>query len=519
MVWRSLVKIYVEHIQKRHVSCIVDHITIKIGSILLIEDIKILAEPRSNRDYLFEMNRLKGDSRKVMGTTAIILAAGKGTRMRSTVPKVLHRLAHLSLLEHVYHTAKSLPKCRVGIVYGHGGDQVMKTLSHLDTEWIEQKEQLGTGHAVKQAMPMVSAEDTVLILYGDVPLTHPSTLGSLVESSRETGFSLLTVNLENPAGYGRIVRNAERGIEKIVEEKDASEEIRKIREVNTGMMAVAGHLLDEWLNRLNNDNAQGEYYLTDIVEMAVADGIDIRSIQPVNEYEVMGVNNRFQLAELERYYQMKHAEDLMAAGVTLRDPTRIDVRGNLEVGQDIVIDINVIFEGDVSLSNNVSIGPNTVIRNSVIADGVEILENCVIEDAVIGRGTKIGPFARIRPETRLGENVHIGNFVEIKKSNVAEGSKINHLSYIGDSDIGKQVNIGAGTITCNYDGANKFRTSIGDNVFIGSDTQLVAPVTIEDGATIAAGTTVTQDAPANQLTISRTKQVSVAGWKRPQKKK
>ncbi len=453
-----------------------------------------------------------------MGTTAIILAAGKGTRMRSALPKVLHKVAHMPLLEHVYHTARTIPDCKVGIIYGHGGELVRNELTHLEADWIEQREQLGTGHAVQQASPVFSDEDTVLILYGDVPLTLPSTLTDLVNSSKKTGFSLLTVDLENPAGYGRIVRNSNQLIDKIVEEKDATDTIKEICEVNTGMMAVSGKLLNKWLGKLNNNNAQGEYYLTDIVEMAVADGVEIMAIQPENEYEVMGVNNRKQLAELERYYQLKHAEELMAAGVTLRDPARVDVRGDLEVGQDIIIDINVVFEGNVSLNNNVKIGPNTVIKNSEIGENVEILANCVIEDAVIGNGTKIGPFARIRPETQLGENVHVGNFVEIKKSIVAEGSKINHLSYIGDTDIGKQVNIGAGTITCNYDGANKFRTVIGDNVFIGSDSQLVAPVEIEDGATIAAGTTVTKNAPAEQLTISRAKQVVITGWKRPTKK-
>ncbi len=453
-----------------------------------------------------------------MGTTAIILAAGKGTRMRSDLPKVLHKVAHMPLVEHVYRTAKTIPDCKVGIIYGHGGELVRDELSHLDSEWVEQREQLGTGHAVQQAMPLVSDDDTVLILYGDVPLTLSSTLNELVESSRKTGFSLLTVILENPSGYGRIVRNSAEAIEKIVEEKDATIAIKEICEVNTGMMAVSGKLLNKWLGQLDNNNAQGEYYLTDIVEMAVDDGVEIMSIQPENEYEVLGVNNRLQLAELERYYQLKHAEDLMTAGVTLRDPARVDVRGDLEVGQDIIVDINVIFEGKVSLSNNVKIGPNTVIKNSEIGEGVEIFANCVIEDAVIGKGTKIGPFARIRPDTHLGENVFIGNFVEIKKSIVAAGSKISHLSYIGDTDIGKQVNIGAGTITCNYDGANKFRTVIGDNVFIGSDTQLVAPVKIADGATIAAGTTVTKDAPAEQLTMSRAKQTTIPGWKRPVKK-
>ncbi|MFK8068892.1 MAG: bifunctional UDP-N-acetylglucosamine diphosphorylase/glucosamine-1-phosphate N-acetyltransferase GlmU [Gammaproteobacteria bacterium] len=453
-----------------------------------------------------------------MGTSAIILAAGKGTRMRSSLPKVLHKVAHMPLLEHVFYAAKTVPDCSVSIIFGHGGDVVKETLSDLKADWIEQREQLGTGHAVQQVVPVISDDDTVLILYGDVPLTLPSTLLDLVDSSQTTGFCLLTVELEDPTGYGRIVRDKTGSVEKIVEEKDADDKIKKISEVNTGMMAVSGVLLKKWLGQLDNNNAQGEYYLTDIVEMAVQDGIEIMSIQPENEYEVLGVNNRLQLAELERFYQLKNAEELMTAGVTLRDPSRIDVRGDLEVGQDILIDINVIFEGKVSLSNNVKIGPNTTIKNAVIGENVEILANSVIEDAVIGKGTKIGPFARIRPGTNLGENVHVGNFVEIKKSEVAEGSKINHLSYIGDSEIGTKVNIGAGTITCNYDGANKFRTVIGNNVFIGSDTQLVAPVEIADGATIAAGTTLTKDAPADQLTLSRAKQVTVSSWKRPIKK-
>lgn len=452
-----------------------------------------------------------------MNTTAIILAAGKGTRMRSSLPKVLHELAHVPLLEHVYRSAISLPDCKVGIVYGHGGKQVKERLKYLDAFWVEQAEQLGTGHALQQAIPFVSDNETVLILYGDVPLTLLKTMQALIESSQQSGFSLLTVNLENPTGYGRIVRNPDGKLLKIVEEKDATDNERLIQEVNTGMMAVSGKLLKKWLGELDNNNTQGEYYLTDIVELAVSDHIEVNSIQAVNEYEVMGVNNKLQLAELERYYQKCKADDLMIRGVTLKDPARFDIRGTIESGQDVIVDVNVIFEGDITIGNNVKIGPNTFIKNCKIEDAVEILSNCVIEDAIIGKGSRIGPFARIRPETRLAENVHIGNFVEIKKSVVDEGSKINHLSYIGDSEIGKNVNIGAGTITCNYDGANKFKTIIGDNVFVGSDTQLVAPVVLEDGATIAAGTTVTKNAPADQLTLSRVKQITISGWKRPTK--
>lgn len=452
-----------------------------------------------------------------MNTTAIILAAGKGTRMRSSMPKVLHELANVPLLEHVYRSAKSLSGCKVGIVYGHGGEQVKRSLDYLDAFWIEQAEQLGTGHAVQQAIPFVSDNENVLILYGDVPLTSLKTLEALFESSQQSGFSLLTVNLENPAGYGRIVRNPGGKLLRIVEEKDASDNERLIQEVNTGIMAVSGKLLKKWLNKLDNNNTQGEYYLTDIVELAVSDHVEVNSIQAVNEYEVMGVNNKRQLAELERYYQKSKTDDLMTRGVTLIDPARVDIRGSIEVGQDVIVDVNVIFEGEITIGSNVKIGPNTLIKNTKIEDGVEILSHCVIEDSIIGKGSRIGPFARIRPETQLVENVHVGNFVEIKKSVVDAGSKINHLSYIGDSEIGKNVNIGAGTITCNYDGANKYKTIIGDNVFVGSDSQLVAPVVVEEGATIAAGTTLTKNAPADQLTLSRVKQITVTGWKRPTK--
>jgi bifunctional UDP-N-acetylglucosamine pyrophosphorylase/glucosamine-1-phosphate N-acetyltransferase len=388
----------------------------------------------------------------------------------------------------------------------------------LEAGWIEQKQQLGTGHAVQQVSDQIADSDTVLILYGDVPLLKLTTVKQLIANVNDASLALLTVNLENPAGYGRIVRDESGRVAKIVEEKDASVAEKLIKEGNTGIMAVQGYQLKKWLNQLNNNNAQGEYYLTDIIEMAVVDGITIVTNQPETVDEVLGVNNRIQLSHLERVYQQEQAYLLMEQGVTLIDPARFDLRGSIEnLGIDIVCDVNVIIEGKNSIGNNVKIGANTHIKDSIIGDNVEILANCVIDNAVIGEGSKVGPYARLRPETVLAEQVHIGNFVEIKKSSVAAYSKINHLSYIGDASVGAQVNIGAGTITCNYDGVNKFRTIIEDGAFIGSDTQLVAPVTIGKNATIGAGSTITRDSPENQLTLSRTTQVSIAGWQRPVK--
>ncbi|PPD50403.1 MAG: UDP-N-acetylglucosamine diphosphorylase/glucosamine-1-phosphate N-acetyltransferase [Methylobacter sp.] len=455
-----------------------------------------------------------------MTITTIILAAGKGTRMRSELPKVLHNIAHKPLLQHVYDLSNQLDDNGIQIVIGHGAGLVKESLaSSFNVNWIEQVQQLGTGHAVQQVCPYIADNDTVLILYGDVPLLKLSTVKQLLLDVSHKALALLTVNLDIPAGYGRIVRDAGHQVIKIVEEKDASVEEKRIQEVNTGIMAVMGGQLKKWLGQLKNDNAQGEYYLTDIIEMAVAEGISIVTSQPQTTEEVMGVNNRAQLAQLERVYQQEQAEYLMAQGVTLRDPSRFDLRGSLDsLGQDIEIDVNVILEGKISIGNNVKIGPNTQIKNAVIGDNVEIFSCCVIEDAVIGQGSRVGPYARLRPETVLAANVHIGNFVEIKKSSIAEASKINHLSYIGDASVGSHVNIGAGTITCNYDGANKFRTIIGDGAFIGSDTQLIAPVTIGNNATIGAGSTITRDTPDNQLTLSRAKQLSVASWQRPVKK-
>lgn len=453
-----------------------------------------------------------------MKISTIILAAGKGTRMRSELPKILHKIANRPLLQHVYDTAKQLDNNTIKIVVGHGAKQVTDALKDLDAEWVEQKQQLGTGHAVQQVSDQIADADNVLILYGDVPLLKLATLKSLISNVNDQSLALLTVNLADPSGYGRIVRNSAGQVTKIVEEKDATPGEKQINEINTGIMAVQGKQIKKWLSRLNNSNAQGEYYLTDVIEMAVADQINIVTSQPETEDEVLGVNNRIQLSHLERVYQQEQANSLMEQGVTLMDPMRFDQRGTIvSLGQDIEIDINVILEGKNSIGSHVKIGANTQIKNSIIGDQVEILANCVIENAVIGQGSRIGPFARLRPESVLADNVHIGNFVEIKKSSVATGSKINHLSYIGDTTVGAQVNIGAGTITCNYDGVNKFRTIIEDGAFIGSNTQLVAPVTIGKNATIGAGSTITKDSPENQLTLSRAKQTTLAGWQRPGK--
>jgi len=439
--------------------------------------------------------------------------------MRSELPKVLHQIANRPLLRHVYDTAKLLENNVIKIVIGHGADQVAAALQDLDVGWVEQKQQLGTGHAVQQVSDQIADADTVLILYGDVPLLKLSTVRLLISNVNDQSLALLTVNLANPSGYGRIIRNASGQVTKIVEEKDASSSEKLINEVNTGIMAVQGKQLKKWLSQLSNSNVQGEYYLTDVIEMAVADQISIVTSQPETEDEVLGVNNRIQLSHLERVYQLEQATSLMEQGVTLKDPMRFDQRGSIEsLGQDIEIDINVILEGKNSIGNNVKIGANTNIKNSIIGDNVEILANCIIEDAVIGQGSRIGPFARLRPNCVLAKDVHIGNFVELKKSSVASGSKINHLSYIGDTTVGSKVNIGAGTITCNYDGVNKFRTIIEDGAFIGSNSQLVAPVTIGKNATIGAGSTITKDSPENQLTLSRAKQVSLAGWQRPVKR-
>jgi bifunctional UDP-N-acetylglucosamine pyrophosphorylase/glucosamine-1-phosphate N-acetyltransferase len=453
-----------------------------------------------------------------MKLSVVILAAGQGTRMRSALPKVLHPLGGKPLLEHVIEVARRLNPETIHVVYGHGGEQVPDALAGVPVDWVEQAEQLGTGHAVDQVMPRIADDCVVLVLYGDVPLITPATLAPMVEQARHNKLSVLTAKLDNPLGYGRIVRGANGRLVDIVEQKDASEEQLRIREINTGFLAVPAALLRDWLSRLDNRNAQGEYYLTDIVAMAVDDGIEVASTRAESVDEILGVNDRVQLAHLERVYQRQQAEVLMRSGVTVADPARFDLRGELTAGSDSFIDINVLFEGSVTLGARVRIGPNCVIRDASLGDEVEVLANCVIDDARIGRACRIGPFARIRPATELGERVHVGNFVEVKKSRIANGSKINHLSYIGDTHMGSGVNVGAGTITCNYDGANKHLTEIGDDVFVGSDTQLVAPVKVGDGATIGAGTTVTRDVPPGQLTLSRAPQKTVEGWRRPVKK-
>jgi bifunctional UDP-N-acetylglucosamine pyrophosphorylase/glucosamine-1-phosphate N-acetyltransferase len=455
----------------------------------------------------------------MMNIEVIILAAGQGTRMKSDKPKVLHELGGKPMLAHVISTAQQLDADKIHVVYGHGADQVHEQLGHLDVDWAEQSEQLGTGHAVQQAMPNVGDDCTALIVYGDVPLIRQDTLEKLIKTVDDQHMGLLTTILSDPVGYGRIVRNDNGQVIKIVEHKDADDSVLAINEINTGIMAVRAIHLHKWLDQLDNNNVQSEYYLTDIIEMACNDGVSVVATMTNDEVEVTGINDKIQLQAMERAYQIRLANDLMRKGVTMADARRFDLRGSCEVGKDVNIDVNVVMEGHIVLGNKVTIGPNVLLQNVSIGDDVVVLANSVLENSVIGAGSRIGPFARIRPETRLAENTFVGNFVEIKKSTVGTGSKINHLSYIGDAEIGKHVNIGAGTITCNYDGANKFKTIIGDNAFIGSDTQLVAPVTVGKGATIGAGSTITRDTPEVKLTLSRSKQVTIDNWQRPQKKK
>ena len=449
----------------------------------------------------------------------VILAAGLGKRMHSTLPKVLHPLAGRPLLSHVLDTARALVPEKICVVYGHGGEIVPQTIADKKLIWVKQEPQLGTGHALMQTLPHLDRKGVTLVLYGDVPLTKVSTLKGLIETAAAKYLALLTLELDEPSGYGRIVRSSGEGkITAIVEEKDASKTQRQIREINTGIMAIPNQHLHDWLPRLENRNAQKEYYLTDIVAMAVTDGVKVEAAQPDHVWEILGINSKAQLAALERIYQNESASRLLEQGVTLADPSRIDIRGQLACGSDVAIDIDCIFEGFVQLGDNVRVGAHSILKNVKVAAGTLIAPFSLIEDAEIGKNCRIGPYARIRPGTRLASEVHIGNFVEVKNSSLAAGSKANHLSYIGDAIVGKNVNIGAGTITCNYDGANKHQTIIEDDVFIGSDTQLIAPVTVAKGATIGAGSTITKDTPPESLTLSRAKQMSIVGWKRPVKK-
>ena len=448
----------------------------------------------------------------------VILAAGMGKRMQSALPKVLHPLAGKPLLSHVIDTARTLSPTRLCVIYGHGGEAVPEACRAEDIRFAKQEPQLGTGHAVMQALPHLSDDVPTLVLYGDVPLTTKDSLQQLLDSAGTEKLAILTIDLPDPTGYGRILREGG-SIVGIVEQKDASEQQRAIREINTGIMVAPTARLKKWLATLSNNNAQKEYYLTDIVARAVADGVPVVSAQPAAEWETLGVNSKVQLAELERIHQRNIANALLEQGVTLADPARIDVRGSLVCGRDVSIDVNCVFEGRVELEDGVSIGAHSVIRNARIAKGASIKPFCHIEDAVVGPASIIGPYARLRPGTELGEDVHVGNFVEVKNSRIAAHSKANHLAYVGDADVGSRVNIGAGTITCNYDGANKFRTVIEDDAFIGSDTQLVAPVRVGKGATLGAGTTLTKDAPEGKLTVSRARQVTIENWKRPVKVK
>lgn len=448
----------------------------------------------------------------------VILAAGMGKRMQSDLPKVLHPIAGRPMLAAVLEVARSLSPTRIVVVHGHGAETVRAAFPDPDMGWALQSPQLGTGHAVMQALPLIDDRVPTLVLYGDVPLTRTATLSRLLSAAGTQALGLLTVALADPTGYGRIVRDPAGRVLSIVEHKDASPEQRAIRECNTGILVAPTPALRRWLGALSNHNAQGEYYLTDIVAMAVSEGMTVASAQPDADWETLGVNSKAQLAELERIHQRNLAHSLMDAGVGLADPARIDIRGSLRVGRDSFIDVNCVFEGEVVLGDRVRIGANCVLKNMRIADDTEVLPLCHLEGAQIGAASRIGPFARLRPGTVLGEHNHVGNFVEMKNTQMADHSKANHLAYVGDATVGARVNIGAGTITCNYDGVNKHRTVIEDDAFIGSDTQLVAPVTVGRGATLGAGTTLTRDAPANQLTLSRAKQATIASWKRPEKK-
>lgn len=453
-----------------------------------------------------------------MTTDIVILAAGQGSRMKSSLPKVLHAVGGKPMVKHVIDQARQIPDTQMHVVIGHGADQLRAALSTEQLNFAVQAEQLGTGHAVAQALTALAHNGVTLVLYGDVPLTQTATMQALVDSATEGQLGLLTVHLANPTGYGRIIRNSAGNVVAIVEQKDATPEQLAVTEVNTGIMAVPTALLREWLPKLSSNNAQGEYYLTDIIAMAAEQGITIAAQHPSSEQEVQGVNNRVQLAELERWFQRQQAEQLMLNGATLADPARVDVRGHVEVAGDVIIDVNVVFEGQVTLGKGVVIEPNCVIRNSIIGENTRIRANSHIDDARIANSCDVGPYARVRPGTVLANQAKIGNFVETKKATIGEGSKVNHLSYIGDAVIGQQVNVGAGTITCNYDGVNKSLTEIGDGAFIGSNTSLVAPVKVGAGATVGAGSTITKAVDDSQLAVARGKQVNLSNWQRPVKK-
>jgi bifunctional UDP-N-acetylglucosamine pyrophosphorylase/glucosamine-1-phosphate N-acetyltransferase len=453
-----------------------------------------------------------------MALDIVIMAAGKGTRMKSDLPKVLHRLAGRSLLQHVLDTCAVLSADRTLVVTGFGAEQVESLLAGQALRCVRQEPQLGTGHAVQQVLPHLDDDGTTLILNGDVPLLEGASARALIDACAGQRLALLTLVLDDPSGYGRILRDGE-SVRGIVEHRDATTAQREVREVYTGVMAAPTAALKRWVARLRNDNAQGEYYLTDIVAMAVADGVSVVARQVADETEVLGINDAIQLADLERRLQRRQAEALMLEGVRMADPARFDLRGQLRCGRDVEIDVNCIFEGRVELGDGVRVGANCVIRNTTIAAGAQILPFTHFTDASIGPGAQVGPFARLRPGAQLGPDVHIGNFVEVKNSTLARGAKANHLAYLGDATVGEQVNYGAGSITANYDGANKHRTVIGANVHVGSNCVLVAPLTIGEGATVGAGSTLGKDAPAGQLTVARAKQVSVAGWRRPVKKK
>lgn len=449
----------------------------------------------------------------------VILAAGQGKRMKSRLPKVLHRLAGRTLLEHAVAATRRLDPAAIHTVYGHGAQQVRDAHPDLGVQWVEQREQRGTGHAVEQAMPAIPDDATVLVLVADVPLIDAGTLRDTVAAAGEDSLALITVQVEDPRGYGRILRASDGRVVGIVEDRDASDSERSIKEINTGILAAGAASLRRWLRRIDESNAQGERYLTDVIALAVAEGVGVNSISPGAMEEVLGVNDRSQLAKLERHYQRKQAERLMRAGVTIVDPARLDIRGEVDIGRDVSLDVNVILEGKVVIAEGVRVGPNCMIKNAEIGPDSEIHANTVIDQAIVGARCRIGPYARLRPGTTLAEDVHIGNFVEVKNTRVGRGSKANHLTYLGDSRVGKDVNVGAGTITCNYDGAEKHTTVIEDGVFVGSGVELVAPITVHAGATIGAGATVTKDVASGVLSVNRGRQTTIENWTRPTKKK